>query len=252
MKGKYSEPVLEVCCADIESVKAAKEGGADRIELCSALESGGLTPSIALIRQAVTEFSGPVNVLIRPRSGDFLYTDAELNIIEEDIISARKTGASGIVFGALTPDGSIDVEVMKRMIKTARPCSFTLHRAFDMVKDPLKALENAVELGVDRILTSGCAPSAIEGIDTLKVLNKKADGRVIILAGAGVSAKNASMILESTGGTELHASCKTSISSKMVSRRDDISMGLPDSDEFCYLGTSADLVSALKNELIKK
>ncbi len=237
--------LLEVCCADIESVLAAKAGGADRIELCSGLECGGLTPSIGLVRKALELIPGKVNVLIRPRSGDFLYTPEELELIEEDIRAVSEAGAAGIVFGALTSDGELDMEVMRRMIAVSRPASFTLHRAFDVVKHPLESLERALDLGVDRILTSGGANSAVNGIATLRQLVKNADGRLKILAGAGVSAKNVEEIIRSTGVDEVHASCKHNIPSEMTFRNSAVSMGTPGTDEYLRPGTSSVLVKQL-------
>lgn len=239
--------LLEVCCGDIESVVAARDGGADRIELCSGLECGGLTPSIGLIRETVRLMPGRVNVLIRPRGGDFLYSEVELNIIEDDIRAAVEAGATGIVFGALTPEGDLDVSVMERMINAARPASFTLHRAFDVLRDPFESLEVASRLGVDRILTSGCAPDAVRGFDTLKTLVERADGQLEILAGSGVNPDNAALIIEKTGVNELHASCKTSVPSRMVFRRETVSMGTPGSDEYSRPSTSEDIVRKLSS-----
>ena len=239
--------ILEVCCADIESVRAAKAGGADRIELCSGLECGGLTPSLGLIRKAIEIMPGAVNVLIRPRSGDFLYSPAELDVIEEDIRVATAAGATGIVFGALTPSGDLDTAVLGRMIAISRPASFTLHRAFDVVRDPLSALDQAIALGVDRILTSGCCPDALSGAEMLSRLHARAGGRLKILAGAGINSNNVCRILELGRADEIHASCKTSINSGMDFRNPSVSMGTPSSDEYARSGTSEVFVRELSN-----
>lgn len=240
-----STRLLEVCCADIESVRAAAAGGADRIELCSGLECGGLTPSIGLTEAAVSLMPGRVNVLIRPRGGDFLYTRAELDVIEADIRAAVAAGATGIVFGALTADGELDAPVLRRMIAASRPASFTLHRAFDVARDPIAALDTAISLGIDRILTSGCAPDALSGLDTLARLHQHAAGRIIILAGAGVTPANAATIADGSGVTELHASCKTAVTSGMRFRRAEVSMGTPGTDEYTRPATSQDIVHQL-------
>lgn len=241
--------LLEVCCADIESVIAARDGGADRIELCSGLECGGLTPSIGLIRGAVRLMPGRVNVLIRPRGGDFLYSEEELEVVKSDIVAAREQGVSGIVFGALTAEGRLDIEVLESIISIARPCSFTLHRAFDVSRDPFEALDDAINLGVDRILTSGCAPDVEKGINRLRELNRHASGRTIILAGGGVTPENARYIAEETGVRELHGSCKANVCSRMTFRRTGISMGNPDSDEYARMVSSEQIIHNLKQML---
>ena len=211
---------LEICCCDIESVVAAKEGGADRVELCSALEVGGLTPSIALIREAVKVFGKGVFVLIRERPGDFVYSPIEINVMVQDIKAAIEAGASGVVFGALTPQGEIDIEAVKKMQDAAQGVEVTFHRAFDEVKEPFKSLEKIMEIGCNRILTSGQQESAEIGIPLLKELNEKADGKIIILAGAGVNWENAKKILMETGGNEIHASAKVMVGDHMRSSSD--------------------------------
>lgn len=214
---------LEICCCDIESVVAAKMGGADRVELCSALEVGGLTPSIALIREAVKIFGDGVFVLIRERPGDFVYSQLEIEVMLNDIKAAIEAGASGVVFGALTTNGDIDLDAVKKMKQAAEGVEVTFHRAFDEVSEPLKALEQIIEAGCDRILTSGQKSSAEEGIPLLKELNSKAAGRIKILAGAGVNWENAAKILNETGGNEIHASAKINVGDHMRSSSDLVS-----------------------------
>ena len=199
---------LEVCCSNIESVRAAKEAGADRIELCTALETGGVTPSIGLIREAVNVFGKGVFVLIRERAGDFVYSPAELKVMKDDIRAAVKAGVSGVVIGALTPENEIDLEGLKFMMEAAEGVDVTFHRAFDETADPLKALESVIEAGCHRILTSGHAPTAPEGLSLLKELNDKAADRIIILAGSGVTSENAATILNESGCREIHGSAK--------------------------------------------
>lgn len=248
---------LEVCCGDLESVLAAKAGGAQRIELCSALSEGGLTPSLGLIEQAIGSGIKAVNVLIRPRKGDFLYTEGEIAEMESDIRHAVKAGAAGVVIGALTPDGDVDVAACRRMIAAARSCagradvSVTFHRAFDLCRDPEKSLEEIISLGCDRILTSGLAPSALEGLNTLRRLNTLAAGRIIILAGGGVTSANVRQILSGAGLTELHASAKKSVGSGMRFRRNDVSMAAPGNDEYSRKVTDsaevAEMVALMQN-----
>lgn len=238
-------PLLEVCCGDIASVHAAIAGGARRIELCSALSEGGVTPSAGLIARAVGSGIQTVHVLIRPRGGDFLYDEDEISIMETDIRQAVSAGAHGVVIGALTTDGAIDTTACRRLIKAAEGRSVTFHRAFDLCRDPYKALEDIIALGCDRILTSGLAPSALEGAETLRKLNRQADRRIIILAGGGVTPKNAREILSASGVTELHASAKSTVGSGMHFRRDAVSMGVPDRDEYSRQVTDAGIVAEI-------
>lgn len=224
--------ILEVCCGDLQSVLAAKAGGAQRIELCSALSEGGLTPSLGLIEEVVASGIPAVHVLIRPRKGDFLYSEDEIRMMVSDIRHAVRAGADGVVIGALTPDGDIDADACRRMIEAAEGASVTFHRAFDLCRDPEKALEDIIALGCDRILTSGLAPAAPEGIATLRHLNSLAAGRIIILAGGGITSSNAAAVLTGAGLTEIHASAKKTVGSDMRFRRSDVSMGAPGADEY--------------------
>ncbi len=237
--------MLEICCGDIESVIAAAKGGADRVELCSALSEGGLTPSIGLIKAAVNIPGIRVHVLIRPRNGDFLYNDTERDIMISDIEAARKAGAHGVVIGALTPDGDINIDTCSSLINAADGMDVTFHRAFDVCRNPEEALETIIKLGCTRILTSGQMPSAIEGTATLRRLNELASGRIILLAGAGVSSGNAKDIIIQTGIRELHASARSTVSSAMRFRNSQVSMGNKDSDEYSRLITDADIVKQL-------
>ncbi len=237
--------MLEICCGDIESVIAAAKGGADRVELCSALSEGGLTPSIGLIKAAVNIPGIRVHVLIRPRNGDFLYNDTERDIMISDIEAARKAGAHGVVIGALTPDGDINIDTCSSLINAADGMDVTFHRAFDVCRNPEEALETIIKLGCTRILTSGQMPSAIEGTATLRRLNELASGRIILLAGAGGSSGNAKDIIIQTGIRELHASARSTVSSAMRFRNSQVSMGNKDSDEYSRLITDADIVKQL-------
>lgn len=241
-----SRRIIEICCADSDSIKAAVSGGADRIELCSALSEGGITPSDGMIRHAVA--SGlPVNVLIRPRGGDFVYTTDEVDIMCHDISVCGAAGAHGVVIGALTVTGDVDMAACHRMIDTARShsLSITFHRAFDLCRNPFEQFDRLIDLGVDRLLTSGQAPSALKGAEMLRALVMRSTGRIRILAGAGVTAENAAEIIRLTGVTELHASAKTTIQSKMNYRHESVKMGSADSDEYSRQTTSPELVARL-------
>ena len=198
---------LEVCCGDLQSVRAAIEGGAHRVELCEALELDGLTPSEAMMESAIG-MGIPVQVLIRVREGDFVYNKDEICKMRNDIRLARKLGAAGVVIGALMPDGSIDEEAIRCMIDEAEGLSVTFHRAFDVCRKPEEALEKIISLGCHRLLTSGQATTAEQGIPMLKKLVEQADGRIIIMPGAGVNPQNASRILEETGALEIHGSLR--------------------------------------------
>ena len=237
--------ILEVCVGSVESAAAARDGGAARVELCSALEIGGITPSIGLMQRVRKVEGVAMHVLIRPRGGDFLYNEEEALCMEQDIIAARECGADGVVIGALTADGNIDTTLCRRLVKAAQGMHVTFHRAFDMCCDPLRALEEIIELGCDRILTSGQAATAAEGIALLAQLTAAADGRITIMPGCGVNSGNAARILQETGATEIHASARKSVGSGMLFRHSGVSMGNPDSDEFARKETDANEVKAI-------
>ena len=198
---------LEVCCADLQSVKAAIEGGAHRIELCRSLEVDGLTPSKEMMEAAIS-LGIPVQVLIRPREGDFVYYEEEVQSMIRDIRLAKQLGANGVVIGALRQDGTIDEETIRRLVNEAKGLSITFHRAFDVCSQPLEALEKIISLGCNRLLTSGQASSAEQGIPLLKQLVEQSAGRIIIMPGAGVNKDNARRILSETGAHEIHGSLR--------------------------------------------
>ena len=199
--------VLEVCTGNLQSVIAAVEGGAERIELCSALSLDGLTPSIGLLKYVRTHFPQlKIHVLIRSREGDFVYDKADLETMLTDIREAVPY-ADGIVCGALTKEGEIDIEALRLMVEASGEKPFTFHRAFDRCRNPKEALEQIIEAGCKRILTSGQQPTAEQGIPLLRELNEQAAGRLIIMPGGGVNEKNARLILDQTGCIEIHGSC---------------------------------------------
>ncbi len=197
--------ILEICANSYQSALNAQIVGAHRIELCSELSVGGITPSLGFLKKVAKEITIPVNVLIRPRSGDFCYSNDEFEIMKENIITCKKLGLSGIVSGILQTNNSIDIERTKELIELANPLSFTFHRAFDCVSNPKKSLEQLIDLGVGTILTSGQKPKAIEGINLLSELQKIAKNKLTILAGGGINPKNAKEF-KNAGLREIHAS----------------------------------------------
>ena len=199
---------IEICCGSIQSAANAKAGGAVRIELCQGLVEGGTTPSPATIEYAVKELGLKVFVLVRPRGGDFCYNELEIKTMEQDVEFCKQAGVAGIVVGFLHPDGSIDTELTRRFVELSAPLPVTFHRAFDRCTDPLHALEQVIDCGCARILTSGCEPTAMEGADVLQQLVKQANGRIKILAGSGVTSENAAALRQKTGAPEIHGSCK--------------------------------------------
>lgn len=202
--GRFIE-VCSVCEADV--LEAAK-GGAGRVELCEDLEVGGVTPSRKLLESVVRSSPVPVNVLVRPRGGDFVYSEAEEKSMADDIAMCKELGASGVVIGALRPDGSVDVGMMRRLVDAARPLSVTFHRAFDCCRDPFEALEEIIGLGCERILTSGQKESAYDGRELLAALVERAAGRIIIMPGGGVRTHNIGEIEAVTKAAEFHSTSR--------------------------------------------
>ncbi len=234
--------LLEVCVDTAEGLAAAIVGGADRVELCSVLELGGLTPQAGLMALA-GRAPVPVRAMIRPRAGDFVFTAGDLEIMLGDIETARQAGLAGVVLGASLPDGRLDLDKLERLVDEAGEMHKTLHRAIDLVPDFAEAVEQAIALGFDTILTSGRASSALEGIADLELAHNVADGRIAIMAGAGVNAATAPHILGRVSLGAVHGSCSASVP--------------PDSDSAQRLGfvsptrraTSLDKVAALKAAL---
>lgn len=242
--------LLEICAGSVESAIAARDGGAQRIELCAALEIGGVTPSAGVITEARKVEGLVLNVIIRPRGGDFLYNGYEVACMEKDICTCKRLGADGVVIGALTAEGDIDTATCKRLIAAADGMSITFHRAFDMCRNPKEALEQLISLGCHRVLTSGQAATAEAGIPLLKELVQQANGRIIIMPGSGVNSGNAANILHATGAGEIHASARKSVGSGMIFRHRGVSMGNPDSDEYARKETDADEVRAIKESIL--
>ncbi|MBY3596495.1 copper homeostasis protein CutC [Rhizobium bangladeshense] len=205
--------LLEVCVDSAESLAAAIEGGAGRIELCSALELGGLTPLPSLMRIAARA-PIPVYAMIRPHAGPFIFDGVDAEAMMLDIEAVRAAGLAGVVIGANRPDGTLDMALIHRLKAHAAGLGSTLHRAFDLVPDADQALEQAIELGCERILTSGCALKAADGLDMLKRLSAKAVGRISIMPGSGVRPANVGEILRATGAREVHGSCSSPVGSR--------------------------------------
>jgi len=203
--------LLEICASSLQSAINAQTGGAQRIELCCNLEQGGLTPSHGTIKLARQALSIEIFVLIRPRVGDFRYTELELAQMQEDILFCKSIGIDGVVFGVLDAQNEIDEERNKQLIKLAKPMKTTFHRAFDCLKNPMQGLEQVIDLGFDRILTSGLAPTAIEGKSLLKKLIEQAQNSITILPGSGLNSGNVADFIAFTKTKEIHASAKKTI-----------------------------------------
>ncbi len=244
MEGK-----LEVCVDSVESAVIAKEAGADRLEVCANLVIGGTTPGVSQFRQIRKACGIGLHVLVRPRFGDFLYTDAEFQMMEEDIQMFGDLGADGVVAGCLTPDGGLDLGRMERLRECAGPMHLTLHRAFDVCRDPYQALEEAVSLGIDAILTSGQAPVCTEGEDTLKKLIAQARERIEVLVGSGVNAEAIRRLAESIHASSFHMSGKCELDSGMVYRNRRVKMGVPGLSEFTILRTDKEEVQKARSAM---
>ena len=234
------EYVLEACVDSVESAIAAQQGGAKRVELCGNLIIGGTSPGKALF-QSVRKYTDlEIRVLLRPRFGDFCYDKYEFEIMKEDVQMYRELGADGIVTGILLPDGELDAERMQTLICKAGNADVALHRAFDVCSDPYETLEQAVDLGIGTILTSGQKNSAWEGRELLRELVRRSDGRIEILVGAGVSPETIEKLVPFTGAQAYHMSGKVTLESRMRFRRDGVSMGFPGFSEYEIWQTDAD------------
>jgi copper homeostasis protein len=215
---------IEVCAFSLESCLAAEKGGANRIELCGSMYEGGTTPSAGLIQIAKQRVSIEIHAMIRPRGGDFCYSDDEISVMQADIRMAKQLGCEGIVLGILQPNGQVNIIQTKALVAFAKPMQVTFHRAIDMTPDYSKALEDIIESGCDRILTSGQKNTATEGIEAIENLVKQANSRIEIMAGSGVNADNAQTFIHA-GVNALHLSGKASRDSEMVYRKAGIAMG---------------------------
>ena len=248
---KREQFMVEVCANGVESCIAAQEGGADRVELCAGIPEGGTTPSygeIKVARRVLT--TTRLHVIIRPRGGDFLYTDLEVERMAADIAICRELGVDGVVFGCLNADGTFDVKKNRYLIECSKGMSVTCHRAFDRAANPEQALETLIDLGFDRILTSGQQPKAILGVNLLERLNRLAAGRIILMAGSGVTEQNIRQLRDATGLKEFHFSARESQPSAMRYVNPDLYMGRPGANEAALDYTTARRVAATIAQLL--
>lgn len=220
-------PLFEICVDSIAGVRAAAEAGAARVELCASLIEGGITPSIGMVRRAVAAADGrlKVHVIIRPRGGDFLYSEDEFAAMREDIAAAKDAGAAEIVIGLLDAEARIDEARTAALIAAARPLSATFHRAFDVSRDPLESLEALIRMGVDRLLTSGQEPGVLEGAPLIRKLIASAAGRIVIMPGGDITPRNAARIAAETGAEEFHFAAFAPAASGMRWRNEAVFMG---------------------------
>lgn len=245
--------ICEIVVYNIESALKAQEGGADRIELCDNPGEGGTTPSYGTIEAVRQNVNLDVYVMIRPRGGDFYYTNYEFHSMKRDISQCQKISVDGVVFGILNPDGTLDKKRCKELIDKAKPLKVTCHRAFDMTRDPFEALEDCIEVGFDRILTSGQQAQALKGADLIGELIKKADGRIAIMPGSGVNENTVQDILAKSKAIEIHFSATSSRESGMMYRNPSIAgMGSDEGSEFKVRTVDPDRMRAMRKLAEKK
>lgn len=241
---------LEICVDNIESAFIAQEAGADRIELCSNLMEGGTTPSLGTILSIRKFLKIGMHVIIRPRGGDFLYSDQEYDLMRKEIDLCGENGVNGVVTGILLPDGSIDIERTARLFEYARPMSATFHRAFDMCNDPLKGLDDVISTGAERLLTSGQKNMASEGLEVIGQLVNAAGQRIIIMPGSGINDSNIERIAKITGANEFHLTGRKTIKSNMAFQRENLSLSVTsDIPEFSRKVADSALIRAIIERL---
>jgi len=240
---------LEICVDSVESAIAAQRGGAQRVELCSALSEAGLTPSIGLIRAVRKAVDIGLYVMIRPRGGDFLYSEEELEVMREDILQAAESDADGVVFGLLTRSGDIDLERTRKLVDLARPMKVTFHRAIDMARDADAALEDVIQSGADRLLTSGSAQSALLGAPRIERMVRKSRGRIDIMVCGGVRAESVQEIASSTGASQFHAAVRQEVGSLMAHRPESLHLGMSATDDYSRKVVLVDDVVKLRTAL---
>lgn len=216
---------VEICVDSVSGALAAERGGANRVELCDNLLEGGTTPSAGCIKVARRGLKIGLQVIIRPRGGDFLYSHDEKEVMREDIRMAKDLGADGVVLGCLTVAGDIDRVLTEELIRLARPLNVTFHRAFDMCRNPQTGLDDLIALGTDRVLTSGQESSCIEGLELIATLQRQAQGRIIIMPGGGLTPRNVGKFVAATGVSEVHLSARRAVESAMGYRNSHVHMG---------------------------
>jgi copper homeostasis protein len=243
--------LIEVCVDTVESALAAQAGGADRIELCLALAEGGLTPTVGLLQEVRQRVSLPIMVMIRPRPADFCYSPEDFAVMRRDLLAAKELGADGVVLGLLQPDGTIDLDRSRELIQLAHPLPVTFHRAFDLTRDAGEALEQLVDLGAARILTSGQAPDSEAGLDTLTQLVTQAGDRLAVMPGGGIREDNVAIILRRSRAREFHVSASVTQASSMVFRNPRVSMGQATAGaEYEWRVASADRIRAFREQAL--
>ena len=238
--------LIEIATSDFPSSYAAVQGGADRIELCDNLSEGGTTQSYGTIKLCREKLDVALFPIIRPRGGDFFYSNDEYEIMLSDVKLCKQLSCDGVVIGLLNPDGSIDVERSKQLVDLAYPMEVTFHRAFDRCRDPFEALEQLITLGFSRILTSGQQPTAPAGADLIAELVKKAEDRIIIMPGSGVRKENIAELAQKTGAVEFHSSLRTKVESRMQYRHPSFAGS---AESYSHYSVLADEVKAFKNAL---
>lgn len=244
--------ILESCVDSVESAINAEAGGANRLELCANLIIGGTTPSTALFELVRKAVKIKINVLIRPRFGDFLYTNHEFEMIKKEVALFKELGADGVVVGCLKVDGTLDIERMRELVDLAGEMTITLHRAFDVCKDPLEALEQVKALGIDTILTSGQENSCIQGKELIKILIEKAEDKVAILIGGGVNHKVIEEMMAEMPATHFHMSGKVTLESEMAYRKNNVNMGLKGLSEYEIWRTDQENILAAQKVILSR
>jgi copper homeostasis protein len=228
-----SDPILlEICADSVESALAAEQGGAHRIELCSNLLEGGVTASAGLISTVRRKLGTDLYVMVRPRGGDFCYSRDEFETMEHDVITAKRLGVNGVVFGILLQDGTIDIPRTRHLVEVARPLKTTFHRAFDMSRELQESLRALLQTGADRVLTSGGQQQVEDGIPIISELAHAANGQISIIVGGGITESNVRRIIDSTGVREIHASVREQVPSPMTYRNEKVSMGFVKGREY--------------------
>lgn len=241
---------LEICVTSVESALLAEQAGADRIELCDGLDDGGKTPSYGLIKSLKEKIKIPVHVMIRPRAGDFFYNDDEFEIMMHDIKTAKQLHADGVAFGVLTQDGAVDVERTKQLIEIAAPMKVAFHRAFDMTVDPFESLDDLIECGIDCVLTSGHRNTALEGAEQIFRLQQRANNKIEIMAGSGVTDKTIVALATKTKVKSFHASAKKIVGSKMFFKNRNVTLtSSKQISDYDLLTVDVEMIKAMKEKL---
>jgi copper homeostasis protein len=240
---------LEICVDSVESAIAAEAGGAQRVELCSGLIEGGLTPSLGLTRAVRKRIDISIHVMIRPRGGDFVYSEEEVAVMQDDIALAAQSGVDGVVFGLLTPQGDVDVERTRLLVELARPMSVTFHRAIDMTRDLVRSLDDVIATGADRVLTSGGERTALLGAPRIRAMVDAARDEIAVMAGGGIRSENVLQIAQATGAVEFHAGLRSALPSPVSFQVKGIHLGDASVDDYARVGVTSEAVRLLRQAL---